>query len=807
MTKPTPPRLQKAKAAAVTTAVVATTAALTAGAGSAAPEALLAHKRTVEAEVTLAAVPVLPDIPGVPDLSGIPKLGGAYAVGPVFWAAELLGIMPIDVIKAAAGLMGGSEVAGLVTDLLEVLEFLSPVDIGVQGPWPSDVYNAVNNLDYLTGGIVDLIGEPVKAIPIVGPLVWETIDGLVGAIIETAPVLNQRRAMVFSESLGGLTTSLAYRDMIKAVQTNAADWGEGVTGQWLIFFNNPSRPGGGLFALATPITNLFGLNLSTPPAGSYTNGAANGGEITKVLNTAILDISWAYNILSDAPTTLNPLAWANAAVGAVFLTYLLPSTKPQNNILSHVVPELALSTIDGLKTILDVTGGQSLEMVPGWSDVVKVVERLDLLGLGVDDVLKEIANATKFPGTAHYITYDSGNLPLLEPFRLVPRLLSLIPGVHIPTPLTDSVEEALRMMINMAYQDVDPETLQRQYNMAGEQAYFYKNPLTPTQRLAAQKLIFNTLIDGIVNNALTPSKWTPTIPGLNLAPVFENDITLAVTAVLREIVEGIRTAVNPIFDRAQTGLKPVTDALDAIEGQITDALDGVLKVDEPEPTENSILARTTESVDPAGIAPVERAQLRTLFVAKEAITPVPEVTSEVEEQTEEAAVVEETKGDTEVSPPAPEAEGVAPKDTSTTPATDDAQTGASNEGPSQTQTKDADQAKDAATETATAAQDAPTKPTKPQKPRGLKKITESFKATPGKHAADANDPEKKTVQETVEKVANETTDATANLEKAAKDIKSKAKTRASKKDKNTNDQSTPAAAESSESASDSKAAA
>jgi len=794
MTKPTPHRLQKAKAAAVTTAVVATTAALTAGVGSAAPEALLAHKRTMEAEVALtASVPGLPNIPGLEDLdlSGIPKLGGAYAVGPVFWAAELLGIMPIDVIKAAAGLLGGSEVAGLVTELLDLLEFLSPVDLGVKGPWPSDVYNAVNNLDPLVSGLVDMIGEPIQAIPIVGPIVWEAIDGIVEKIIDTAPVLNQRRAFIFSESLGGLTTSLGYRDMIKAVQSNAADWKEGVTGQWLIFFNNPSRPGGGLFALATPITNLFGLNLSTPPAGSYTNGAANGGDITKVLNTSILDISWAYNILSDAPTTLNPLAWANAAVGAVFLTYLLPSTKPQNNILSHVIPELALSTIDGLKTILDVTGGQSLEMVPGWSEIVKVVKKLDLLGIGVDEVLKEIANVTKFPGTGSYITYDSGNLPLLEPFRIIPRLVSLIPGVHIPTPLTDSVEEALRMMINMAYQDVDPLTLQRQYNMAGDQAYFYKNPLTPTQRLAAQKLIFNTLLDGIVANALTPSKWTPTIPGLNLAPIFENDITYAISAALTQIVEGIRAAVNPLFGAVETGLKPVTDALDDIEGQITDALDNVFEVKEPEPT-TSILARATESEDANSLAPLEGAQLRTLFVAKEDITPVPEVT-EVEGEETVVETVEETKDakDADVSP-APEAEVVTPKEPTTTPAEK-----------SQTETTASEQTKEAATETTADAQDAPAKPKKPV----LKRITESFKATPGKHAADANDPEKKTVQETVEKVAGETTDATDTLTKAAEDIKAKSKTRASRTSKNNNDESTTSTAASSESASDDKAAA
>jgi hypothetical protein len=809
MTKPTPLRLQKAKAAAVTTAVVATTAALTAGVGSAAPEALLAHKRTMEAEVALAAVPGLPDIPGLEDLdlAGIPKLGGAYAVGPVFWAAELLGIMPIDVIKAAAGLIGGSEVATLVTQLLEVLEFLSPVDIGVKGPWPSDVYNAVNNLDYLTGGVADLLKGPIRAIPIAGPIVWGAIDTIVETIIDKAPVLNQRRAFTFSESLGGLTTSLAYRDMIKAVQSNNPEWGEGVTGQWLIFFNNPSRPGGGLFALATPITNLFGLNLSTPPAGSYTNGAANGGDITKVINTAIMDISWAYNILSDAPTTLNPLAWANAAVGAVFLTYLIPSAN--NNILSHVVPELTLSIADGLKTMLDITGGQGLEMVPGWSDIVEIVDKLDLLGLHPEKVLEEISDLTKFPGTAHYITYNSGNLPLLEPFRMIPRLVSLLPGVHIPTPLTDSVEEALRMIINMGYQDVDPVTLQRRFDMAGQQAYLYKNPLTPTQTLAAQKLIFNTLLDGIVNNALTPSKWTPTIPFLNLAPVYENDVTLAVAAALKQIVEGIRSAVNPMFDAVQTGLKPVTDVLDAVDGQITDALDDVFHVKEPTPTDSSILARSMDLTEAEEATPFQSSQLRTLFVAKEDITPVPEVEATdgatdgaTEGTTEETPVSEEV--DASQPTPAPEAEKPAETVTDknpSAPAAEGGQTGASSEDTGQNDGNDAGQTKDSANDTA----DTQDSPKETKKPRGLKKITESFKAAPGKHAADANDPAKRSVQETVEKVANDTDDATTNLDKAANDIKAKSKARASKKSKTSNDQST--ATESSESTSDDKAAA
>ncbi len=79
------------------------------------------------------------------------------------------------------------------------------------------------------------------------------MDKIVDWLVGNAPILNQRRAIILSESLGGLTTSLAYRDMIDAVTVQMSpDWGIGVTGQWLIMVNNVSRPGGGLFALATP---------------------------------------------------------------------------------------------------------------------------------------------------------------------------------------------------------------------------------------------------------------------------------------------------------------------------------------------------------------------------------------------------------------------------------------------------------------------------------------------------------------------------------------------------------------------------
>lgn len=559
MSQPTPPRLSMAKTAATTAAVIATTAALTAGVASSAPEALAAHNRSVQTDVEL-----------VVDAGQIPDIVGIYGVGPVFWTAQALGITPENVIKLAGGLTGNTELASVAITLLDVLGKISPIDAGVKGPMPSDVYNAVKDLDYTFTGLSEMFGLGKN-------------NAFVDWVAKHFPILNQRRAIILSESLGGLTTSLAYRDMINAVQSDDPDWGDGITGQWLIFVNNPSRPGGGLFALATPFTNLLGLSLTTPDAGSYTNP-----DKTKVLNTSILDITWAYNPLSDAPTTLNPLAWANAAAAGVFLTYLLPDE--DNNIGERVLPELVGGIADGVWTMLDPTGGQGLQMIPVIGDLLKLFK----------------VNALDFPGKATYITYDSGNLPLLEPFRMAPHLLNLVPGVDIPTPLTDSIEPALRKLVNMGYQDVDPADLERTFNEAGEQAYLWHSPLTPTQQLAAVQTVFNALLDGIQDNALNPEAWTPTLPGANFKPIVQNAVSVAVAKAVNDAVDAMqKNAADPMFDAMEKGLAPVTHALDDINAQMEAAVDGMLKV-------NGSTANKQSAKQPITSGPTGDSVLKTL---------------------------------------------------------------------------------------------------------------------------------------------------------------------------------------------------
>ncbi|OBB90489.1 PE-PPE domain-containing protein [Mycolicibacterium peregrinum] len=564
MSQPTPLRLHTAKAAATAAAVVATTAALTAGVASSAPEALAAHNRSVQAEVELTAA-------SNSDIGKIPDIVGIYGVGPIFWTAQLLGITPENVIRTAGGLTGNTALAETVIGLLDLLDAISPIEAGVKGPMPDDVYNAVNDLDYTFTGLSKMFGLGDN-------------NAFINWIAKHAPVLNQRRDIILSESLGGLTTSMAYRDMINAVQSDDPEWGVGVTGQWLIFVNNVSRPGGGLFALATPLTNLFGVDLTTPDAGSYTNA-----DQTKVLNTSILDITWAYNPLSDVPTTLSPLAWANSLAAGVFLTYLLPDEG--NNIGNHVLPRLITGIGDGVKVMIDPTGGQGLQMIPVLGDLLKLFN----------------VNVLDFPGNATYITYDSGNLPLLEPFRMAPHLLNLVPGVDIPTPLTDSIEPALRKLVNMGYQDVDPDTLERTFNEAGEQAYFWHSPLTPTQQLAANQIVFDALIDGIQANALNPDAWVAKLPGANLEPLVKNAASVAVAKALSDALEAVQKGADPMFDAVEKGLAPVTHALDDMNAQMETAIDNMLKV-------NGSTADKKPGTQSVNALPSAGAQLKTLSV-------------------------------------------------------------------------------------------------------------------------------------------------------------------------------------------------
>ena len=564
---PTPPKLAMAKTAAVTAAAMATTAALTLGVTSPAFQAQVervsvgVEQRAVTAEVELAAIV------------------GLYGVGPIFWIADALGITPENVILGAVGLLDNPTITAAVQQILTVVGLV--VETGAPGPLPGDIYDSVNGLSYTGDLVLGLVPAGLKNLPlpllaatalnaVFGTNIPElaTIGKAAEAIVKATPILNQRRAIIFSEGLGALSTSLAYRDMIEAVTSNDPEWGEGVTAQWLIFVNNVSRPGGGLFSLATPFTNLFGVDLTTPAAGSHTNAASNNGKITKILNTSVLDISWAYNATSDAPSTLNPLAWANAIAGSVLLTYLIPDDLDFGNTnLGSQAGPLALGLLNGAGVMLDITGGQGSAVIPLINEIFDLLQLKPLPGIVGKDT---------------FITYDSGNLPLLEPFDLGPRLLGIL-GVNVPQPLLNSIEGALRLAVNTGYQDVDPATLLRGFDMAGEQALLWHSPLTPSQQVEGGQIIANRLLDDIQANLLNPVAWTPSVFGQTafndtMKALIQNQIALAVSALVNQGIDGAQGLANGAFDGIQTALKPLLQAADGFNAQTEGAVDVALGV-------------------------------------------------------------------------------------------------------------------------------------------------------------------------------------------------------------------------------------
>ncbi|OBF18416.1 PE-PPE domain-containing protein [Mycobacterium sp. ACS4331] len=575
---PTPPKLLKTKVAAVTAAAMATTAALTLGVTSPVfqaqvfdPPAASVQDEPITADVDLAA------------------LVGLYGVGPVFWVAQALGVTPEDLVMTLVGQLDNPTVNALVGQLLALAG--QGIDTGAPGPLPGGVYNAVNSLEYSSDFVLNLVPAAAQNVPLglVTTTLIETlfdidltpfsstVGDLLDGVVDKYPILSQRRAILLSEGLGGLSTSLAYRDMINAVTGDADDWEPGVTALWLAFLNNPSRPGGGIFSLATPFTTMFGVNLTTPAGGSYTNADTLGDDATKILNASVLDVTWAYNASSDAPTTLSPLAWLNAIAGAVFLTHLIPDGMnfAETNVFGLTDDLLAAAANAGL-VLADPTGGLGTGAIPVIGDLIDALAQagvnLPQLSLG--------------QGTSYYLTYDSRNLPLLEPFDLIPRLLGLV-GVNVPQPFVNSIERALRMAVNMGYQDVDPVTLERRFDMGGQQALLWHSPLTASQRVEARQTIANALVDDIQANLLNPVAWTPSFAGqtaLNnlLKAVIQNQFAMTVSALINQGIDVVQAFANDIYDRLQVAFKPVLDRADGLGATIENTIDGALGVQNPE---------------------------------------------------------------------------------------------------------------------------------------------------------------------------------------------------------------------------------
>lgn len=207
-----------------------------------------------------------------------------------------------------------------------------------------------------------------------------------------------------------------------------------VTLMTLALLRNPGRPNGGLYARFAPIyQELTGVNPVSPERKDVLYGLPDD-TITKLLKgdvsgvglsdlndllvflndangkpmviTIKADATWEYDILSDAPVTANPVAWANSVASSMLVfTY-------------------------GAELINLATNREG--------------------GVGV--VAYQVPEG-EYDAGSFYATLTSQGLPLLAPARLVAGLLSAATGEDVNTPLADALEPVLKLLVNTSYTD------------------------------------------------------------------------------------------------------------------------------------------------------------------------------------------------------------------------------------------------------------------------------------------------------------------------------------------------------------------
>ncbi|MCV7322937.1 PE-PPE domain-containing protein [Mycolicibacterium confluentis] len=197
----------------------------------------------------------------------------------------------------------------------------------------------------------------------------------------------------------------------------------------LTLLRNPGRANGGLYARFAPIyQELTGVNPVSPDSQNVLPEGLEGLDIAKLLLgeggapniqlddlgnlvavmesadgkpmviTIKTDLTWEYDLLSDAPVTASPVAWANSAVAAL----------------------LAVNLASALVNYEDS---------------------------GLD------FNSYTGPDGTIYGTVTLDELPLLSPIRLVAGALGTATGTDINTPLADALEPLLKTLTNVSYTD------------------------------------------------------------------------------------------------------------------------------------------------------------------------------------------------------------------------------------------------------------------------------------------------------------------------------------------------------------------
>lgn len=345
----------------------------------------------------------------------------------------------------------------------------------------------------LLAGLLDQFGPDVLTIPlnieipnvpIVGTIVIGDLNLVLDNVAANAPSIynaingyngwssgSTRYRFPLTVGIGDGAYDLvnAYRAQLASVQGDTEqglspfvpgpDGSVNFTSQALVLVNNAYRPNGGILSRFAAPLNLFGVETSMPAAGK---SSSTSGKIT--LNTATMDIAWAYSPLADFPVTLNPFSIVNSLFAAVPANLL----GGIQEVAGLDVTNAGLNIAGALGILYKMSGG----LVP------------------VSD------------GQAWYGTLVPNELPILEPLRLPAQIINLIAGQQVVgTPLADALEPALKILVNIGYSDVVTPTDGGTYNRtfttsATPEAFLSVDPLTPQEWAQVPGDVFRALVAG-----------------------------------------------------------------------------------------------------------------------------------------------------------------------------------------------------------------------------------------------------------------------------------------------------------------------
>jgi hypothetical protein len=448
-----------------------------------------------------------------PLIAGIlgPILTGALQGLGIDTVGELLAVLGLDLSDPLN--LANLNVPGvnlITTGPPFTLLKLLGADLGWVPGLPNSVANEINNTDYVTEDLTELLGD----LGVLGAV--QAILTPLGLTLPNISVIDVRVPVVVGFGLGAFAAGAAYEKVVAdlANQPGGTNYqGTSLLGSLtvlpMVLLRNPGRANGGLFARFYPLAGLFGIDTVTPE----TQVSSSGG--IPILNTGLslgganlipvkVDGTVMYDLLSDFPAWPNPFSMANSVVGAVLPTYLL------RGITVATIPDQLESQLDD---ILDNPLGEPLA--------------INL-----------------------YLTIPTATQPLLEPLYLLSDITSIATfGMASTNPfglLANALAPAVEALNNLGYTDVVRNadgTYTRTLTEAGTPTSFFSFPAVDPFQVVPD--VINLLVRGFTKEFLSGNP-TPAPPNAitNLINLL-TDGGLGPLGNLGSLVQGVLNGLNP----------------------------------------------------------------------------------------------------------------------------------------------------------------------------------------------------------------------------------------------------------------------